>query len=249
MTKYNRLNSMYKNMLEDFREPWKEVNDSIRNLTSDAYEESYFKYGFLLNKNVGININYGAIDKRVIRSLFNEPNVSGLSLAETLGRTRYNLLLRERQSLVQGFIRGDSYVNIVKDLRQTYDKSFNDLLRIARTEGNRAANEGQVKAYDDAEEMGIEIDRIWITGGRNIRDAHQFMEGQKADEEGYFHYDGNRTRNPGGFGVASLDVNCKCSVIAKPKGTEFKVRRSNIGKKNIVEYKTFEEWEKDQKKS
>lgn len=248
MTKYNRFNSLQKNIIEELNTTWREVEKETRLLVSNEYEESFYKYGFLLNKDIGINLNYGLIDKNVIRSLYYEPNVSGLSLSQTLSKTRYNLLLKERQAMVQGFLRGDSYVNMIKGLKGEWNKSFNDMLRIVRTEGTRAANDGQVKVYDDAEEMGIDIDRIWVaTLDSRTRDAHQSLDGKKADKEGYFHYQGNRAKAPGGFGVASLDIMCRCSIIAKPKGTEFKVRRSNIGDKKIIEYTTYNEWKKDQK--
>jgi SPP1 gp7 family putative phage head morphogenesis protein len=248
MAKYNRLNSLNKTLIEDLNTSWKNIESDLRSLVGEEYSESYYRYGFLLNKTSGINLNYGLIDKEVIRSLFNKPNVSGLSLKETLSRTRYNLLLKERQAMVQGFLRGDSYVNLVKDLKETFNKSFNDTLRIVRTEGTRAANDGQVAVYDDAEGMGLEFDRIWVaTLDSRTRDSHQALDGQIADKEGYFHHAGAKAKAPGNFGIASEDINCRCTVIAQPKETQPKIRRSNIGDKEIIKYKSYEEWKKDQK--
>lgn len=248
MAKYNRLNSLQKTILDDFRNIWNRIDKEIRTLIGTEYEESFYRHGYLLDKDTGINLNFGIIDKETIFSLYTEPTVAGIALKDLLSNTRYNLLLKERQAMIQGFIKGESYVNIVKDLQQVFDKSFSDLLRIVRTEGTRAANAGQTAAYDEAEEMGIEFDRIWVaTLDGRTRDSHQSLDGQKADKEGYFYYAGERAKHPGGFGVASLDINCRCRVIAKPKDVEYKVRRSNINKKDIIQYEIYEEWKKDQK--
>lgn len=250
MTKYNRFNSLQKELIEEMNLKWKGIEKETRLLVSEEYEESYFRHGYLLNKEIGINVNYGLIPNETIRSLFYEPNVSGLSLAETLGKTRYNLLLKERQAMIQGFIRGDSYVNMIKNLKGEWNKSFNDILRILKTEGGRASTDGQLAVFDKAEEMGVELDRIWVHalgGQKNPRSSHEAADGQKADENGMFHVGGYTVPGPRKFGVAAEDINCLCDIIAKPKGTEFKVRRSNIGEKKIIDYKTYEEWKKDQK--
>ena len=248
MAKYNRLNSLQRTLIEDLKEPWREVEKDMRALVGDAYQDSYYQHGFMLSRDVGINLSFGLVDRATISALYNEPNLSGLSLKETLSRTRYNLLIKERQSLVQGFLKGDSYQTMARDIRDVFNKSFKDALRIVRTEGGRASSEGQLKSYDDAEDMGIEMDRIWLaTLDSKTRDSHPALDGQKADKEGYFHYRGEKTKAPRLWGIASEDIDCRCSTIAKPRDVEYKVRRSNIGNKDIIEYETYVEWKKDQK--
>ena len=250
MSKYNRLNNLYKTLTEELNESWNVVLKDIKTMTGDVYEESFYRYGFSMAHDTGINLSFGLIDKGVINSLYNEPNVSGLSLKETLSKTRYALLLKERQEITQSFLLGESYPKAAKRISKTFNKSFKDALRIARTEGTRAANDAQVACYDEAEEMGIEFDRIWLaTLDSRTRDSHGAIDGQVADKEGYFHYKGYKAKAPGGWGVAELNINCRCSIISKPKDIEFRVRRSNIGDKNIIDYTSYQEWKKDQKKA
>lgn len=46
----------------------------------------------------------------------------------------------------------------------------------------------------------------------HTRDAHLYLDGKTSDAEGYFYVDGARATHPGGFGVAELDINCRCAV-------------------------------------
>jgi len=243
MAKYNRLNSMYKNLTNDITTNWGVVDKEFKGLVKDAYNESYYLHGYLIAEDIGMNINFGLIPTDTIYSLYNTPNVSGLSLKQTLGNVRYKLLLKERQTIIQGFLQGESYADMAKRIQDEFNKSFNDALRIARTEGARAANEAQVSNLDDAENMGIEIDRIWLTGGKNIRDAHAVLHGVLADKEGYWHTRGYRARNPLGFGVAELDINCKCTVKSE-------VRKNNVKRQFVINDREVEEypkWKKQQK--
>lgn len=243
MSKYNRLNSMYKFLSDDLQENWGIVDKEFKSLVGDIYNESYYRHGFMISEDVGLNLNFGLIPKETINSLYSEPNVSGLSLRETLINTRYNLLLKERQTIIQGFLQGESYPKMAKRIQDEYNKSFKDSLRIARTEGTRAENEANVKNLDDAEDMGIEIDRIWLAAkDSRTRDSHQALDGQIADEEGFFHFKGAKSKGPGDWGIAEMDINCRCTIKAEVK--EVNVKKSNIIDKPVDSY---EQWKKAQK--
>lgn len=258
MSKYNRLNTLYKSVQEELNTSFNVVVKDIKNLVATEFEESYYMNGFLLSKELEINLSFGLIPKETIRALINEPNVSGASLIETLGKTRYNLLLKERQTMVQGFINGLSYNDMAKNISDEFNKSFNDALRIARTEGTRAANYGQLECYNEAEDMGVEIEKVWVAtlgpvgyGKGMTRPSHADLDGQAADEEGYFTIKtgdnaGARAECPGDFGIAEEDISCRCGVRAQLKDRAPKVRRENVGDKDIIEYKTYKQWKADQ---
>lgn len=45
-----------------------------------------------------------------------------------------------------------------------------------------------------------------------VRHAHRVLHNTFADEEGYFHYEGDRAKHPYGFSRYDLNVNCRCRV-------------------------------------
>jgi uncharacterized protein with gpF-like domain len=50
---------------------------------------------------------------------------------------------------------------------------------------------------------------------------------------------------PGGFGIASMDINCRCTVRAEIEGMEPKLRRARdekTGKNVVIPNTTYQEW-------
>lgn len=67
----------------------------------------------------------------------------------------------------------------------------------------------------------FDIEKVWNCTFRNSRDAHIAMHEQIADKDGYFYAPGGeRTKSPGGFGIAKLDINCQCYVTVRRKRNE-----------------------------
>jgi hypothetical protein len=247
MSKYNRLNNLLKSVNDITNSSFKEIGTEFKGLVSTVYDDAYYMNGFILSNNAGINLNFGIIPTEAIKALYNDVNVSGLSLLETNNNLRYKLLLKERQEMIQGFIKGDSYLDMAERISDVFGRSFSDALRIAETEGNRSASEGMLSLFDDAEEMGIEFDRIWVaTLDDKTRDTHADLDGTPADEDGLFWIGGDSAPGPVQWGIPEEDINCRCSVIAQMKDTKPTIRRENVGDKEIIEYKTYREWKKDQ---
>lgn len=231
MSKYNRLVNLNAFLENEMRILGKAVDDEIKTLVKETYESAFFEYGnSIVDQYAGAygpepsaSISFSQPRADDLRSLINEPNVSGTSLADTLSVNRYNALLYERQTITQGLLQGETYVKMAKRIQDATEKSFNDSLRIARTEAGRAQSEGQARAYDEAEEQGIEIVKTWVARHRNTRPEHNKLDGTHPDKNGYWYSTDPKTgkkaktRYPHGFGVAGLDINCFCVVTAQLK--------------------------------
>lgn len=215
MSKYNRMASLNQFIADEMKSLGKEVDALTKQLAQESYEKAFYEYGAVISDQAGAALNFGVVSRDTLASLVNVPNVSGVSLVETLTAARYNSLLKERQTIVRGLIQGESFVDMAKRIKDTFDMSFNNALRIARTEGTRAAGEGQAASYDRAEEIGVEVKRIWVAQKTSERHGKTSLQGQVADKDGYFHLGDLVTRHPGGFGVAAQDINCKCRIRAE----------------------------------
>lgn len=223
MSKYNRLVNLNAFLENEMRILGRAVDDEIKTLVKETYESAFFEYGAAIDSQYDGTISFSQPRADDLRSLINEPNVSGTSLANTLSVNRYNALLYERQTITQGLLQGETYVKMAKRIQEATEKSFNDSLRIARTEAGRAQSEGQARAYDEAEEQGIEIIKTWVARHRNTRPEHNKLDGTHPDKDGYWYSTDPKTgkkaktRYPHGFGVAGLDINCACIVTAQLK--------------------------------
>lgn len=218
MSKANRMQQLTDFIDSEMERLTGVVNAQIEFFTKEAYSQSYYNYTSVINEQAGMSLSWGVLNPDMIASIVNEPSVSGMSLGDILDKNRYLSLLEERQVITQGLIQGDSFQEMARRISQSFDKIFSDALRIARTEGTRAAGEGQALAYDRAEEMGIELKRIWSASATG--DARHYNWGWNkavADKDGYFTFTHSAgkggvvtrsAKSPGKFGIASWDINC-----------------------------------------
>ena len=98
-------------------------------------------------------------------------------------------------------------------------------MRIARTEGHRAAVEGQQVVYGKAESLGIELEYIWDAAlDKRTRPEHGALDGQKRGEDGFFDTAVGKVAVPLQSGVASFDIQCRCKLRAQIPGYPPKMR-------------------------
>ena len=89
-------------------------------------------------------------------------------------------------------------------------------MMISRTETTRIANGAANNAYQRAEESGIQIEKMWLSArDPDVRDAHASLDGQTVPAKALFDSNGATAAYPGEFGTGELDINCRCSTIAR----------------------------------
>lgn len=179
------------------------------------------------------------------------------TLTELLVKNRVEEVAKIRQTISSAIIRGESYKdtsNLVKDIigegaikngEVVASGAKFKALRIARTEGGRNYNAGSYANTQVAKSQGLEVKRQWLaTLDGRTRDTHQTLDGKFEDENGLFHADGESADYPQHFGVASLDINCRCTVIDRIEGVELESRRGKDkdGKSKVFEWINYPEW-------
>jgi hypothetical protein len=92
---------------------------------------------------------------------------------------------------------------------------------IARTEALRSVHEGKDAMFQQAIESGqLEADNLiqeWNTArDERVRGSHAAMHGQtRRYGERFVSGDGHETLHPGGFGIPSEDIQCRCTVSTR----------------------------------
>jgi SPP1 gp7 family putative phage head morphogenesis protein len=87
--------------------------------------------------------------------------------------------------------------------------------RIARTELVGLSNAANVEAW---RQSGVVDGKEWLSvRDGNTRDSHRGLDGQTVDSvDGLFRTSAGRTAaQPGGFGVAEEDINCRCTALPR----------------------------------
>ena len=130
------------------------------------------------------------------------------------------------KTVESGLDANKSIAEMQNDLIQTHSFSASRALRVARTETTKAVNTSHRKTYEELANRGVEMEIVWLAAP-GARDSHAAMDGQKVQPGEKFvvptnggKHAGQKTSQPGGFGKAALDINCRCVIstqIKQPK--------------------------------
>jgi len=113
-----------------------------------------------------------------------------------------------------GLVGGLSIDSMAEQLTKSGSMSIGRARTIARTEATRAVNGATIDAYKEAQAMGINMKKQWLSARDDkVRPEHRLLEGQQKDLEQDFQIDSYSGKSPGAFGAASMDINCRCTVI------------------------------------
>jgi len=239
MTRYNRLVTAERQMLEALNPALRANLATIRRLQPEQYGEAFFRYAWTIDNGAGVRLAWGVLNRDVILE-----NIANQFAKISLRRYGAEARLRVRTALNEGLSQGKPYQTMARDLKRALDTTFANAIRIIRTEGQTAANAWQEDAYMWAQRKGVEMDIVWdATLDGRTRPEHGAADGQKRGAEGLFTIGGERAPYPAWEGLsAGLRINCRCHLRAQVKGYEPPLRRTRD--QGIIPYQTYTEWSK-----
>jgi hypothetical protein len=153
--------------------------------------------------------------------------INGGSLAELLGDTDARTTERVRAAFLGTAAAGGDMAAIMDAIKGALGADYLGSIRFLDTIGNRVVNEAVEMAFKW--ESGVVMDAIlagqapegeelvkaWQHNDVTVspREDHIEMDGQIADEDGFFTApDGATAEGPGQFGDPKHDANCMCSI-------------------------------------
>lgn len=155
--------------------------------------------------------------EQVLNALTIDSKIS-TSLYEKLGENVSELKKKIRQEISRGIASAMSYADIARNLSNVSKTGLSNAFRIARTEGHRIQNQSAFDAMNKAKEKGAEVVKQWdATLDGRTRKTHRELDGKIVEVDEPFIFNGHKAMYPGGFGVASLDINCRCAVLTRAK--------------------------------
>ena len=271
MMKYNRLKNLEQEIYKQVKLLTNKNIGSIEKMINNFFSEIYYRTGYAYETSIGARLGFGLLDPNVISAIMINPfdrikwhdrmksnaqefaHKLSIELRSNLHQEQQRQKLKEeqlRKILAKGTIQGKGYGKMAADFSDITKTDVYKSLRIVRTETHRAQSAARLLAYQKtkkaADRLGIGINRIWVsTLDDRTRDSHRYMDGKESDPEtGLFTFEtGETTEGPGLSGIASQDIQCRCSDITKLKGFDPKFRRENISNE-VISNITYEEWAK-----
>jgi len=248
MAKYNRYDELIKSIEKNLKDITGKNAKLIQGLASEVYQESYYRTAYFFESGLQAKLGYGLINPDVIKAAVQNP-ISGLTLNETLAKNRVNIILKIRQEITQGLIKGESYSKMAKRFKGALEGDAYKALVVARTEAHRCQSQGTLESGYHAAEKGVEMWKVWeATLDGRTRDSHQSLDQIKVevDEDFTSPLTGATGPGPGMMGDAAEDCNCRCTTRFELKGyqPEKRYARDVEGQRGkIIDYTNYEDWQ------
>ena len=139
-------------------------------------------------------------------------------LGEDVSYLKKSIRAELSRGIANGLTWTEMAAHIAHGMNSPFHKAMNKAMRISRTEGHRIQNRAQMDMLNKAKENGADVVKQWIsTLDDRTRESHKVLDGQIREIEDYFEVNGHKAKYPGGFGVASEDIHCRCCMGQRAK--------------------------------
>lgn len=190
--------------------------DSITRYLTDSYYTGYVGTMYDI-QGQGIPLITPINEKQVTRAMTLNTKLS-VPLYTRMGIDVGVLKKQIAKHISRGIATSSSYAHIARNIDGASNTGFNKAMRIARTEGHRIQVLSANDAQHAAKAKGCEVVKQWdATLDGRTRPMHRLLDGKLAEIDEPFVVDDIEVMYPGGFGIASQDVNCRCALLQRAR--------------------------------
>ena len=186
--------------------------NTVSEYLAHCYEDGYISVLYDI-QGQGVPI-VTPIDQELVAKAVTVDTKLSKSLYDRLNEDIGELKKKVAATLSRGIAQNLSYTDIAKQITAQSNTGMNNAFRIARTEGHRIQEQAADDARKKAKEEGADIVKKWdsVLDGKT-RPNHRLLDGQVRELEEDFEVAGMKVKRPSAFGIASEDVNCRCTVL------------------------------------
>lgn len=265
LSAYDELDEKQKSLLKSqiyqkkFQENLKkQLDELIGNLNADSYDsitryltDSYYTgyVGTMYDiQGQGIPLITPINEKQVTRAMTLNTKLS-VPLYTRMGIDVGILKKQIAKHISRGIATSSSYAHIARNIDGASNIGFNKAMRIARTEGHRIQVLSANDAQHAAKAKGCEVVKQWdATLDGRTRPMHRLLDGKLAEIDEPFVVDDMEVMYPGGFGIASQDVNCRCALLQRARwaldADELKTLKERAAYYGLDKSEDFEDFKK-----
>ena len=139
-------------------------------------------------------------------------------LYSELGMDMTQLKTSIAAEITRGFASGMLYDEITRNIARVTTIPLKRAKMITRTEAGRVQEQATYDAAKGAKEHGANVVKQWsaVRDGKT-RDSHRALDGQVREVEEPFEVNGHKAMHPHDFGIASEDINCRCTMLTRAR--------------------------------
>lgn len=208
-------------LLKDLKSVYGKMNSNwysdMNGYLQDCYEDGFYQTMYSLH-NEGIPLVFPFNQKEAVHAAAQTGD--GIKLSNKLYSDVDALTTLTRREITKGIAMNSSYADIARSIEKKGEATLNQAYRIARTESHRIHEEVKFKTINQAADKGADIVKQWDASiDRRTRKSHAALDGQLRELDQPFKSptSGHTAMYPGGFGIASEDINCRCVVLQRAR--------------------------------
>lgn len=209
MNKYNRFQKEMSVIADMFTGDYRLLVKMINESNEMQYTEDYLRHAYLFQMGASTEMGFRMPSIATIKKALANP-IEKLTLNAVMQEHRNEIVRKINIEIAQSLIAGEGYSTMAERIRTAVGFSRKKARLVARTEAGRARS---IADEDVAEQAAkhAEMQGLWMSSlDSRVRMEHRELDGQKTDKEGYFRYGSHKAKAPRLFGVAKLDINCRC---------------------------------------
>lgn len=194
---------------------------TVSDYLTKCYRNGYTGVMYDLQQ-TGIPIIMPIDQAAVVRAIQTDSKLSK-SLYDKMGEDVTYLKKAVRAEVSRGIANGSTWNEVAGNLTRhmantSFQKAYNNSIRIARTEGHRIQVQSAMDAQKIARSKGADIVKQWdSTLDGNTRDLHRLLDGQIREVDEPFEVANLKVEAPGMFGDPAEDCNCRCCLLQRAR--------------------------------
>ena len=220
----------------------------INDRTPGIYTINRNYAAYTIEQQVGADVGFDLWDEQTVKRLIVEqPDLMPYYPPKRAVKRGIDLAWGKRkisEQITSGILQGESIKQLADRLQKNIPNMNRDsAIRAARTAVTGAQNAGRQESYRTAVEMGIKLQKQWMsTLDNRTRHDHADADGQMVDEDKPFNVGGYELMYPGDPNGPGHEIyNCRCTMIAVVVSVPLAlVRRA---REKIIPNMTYRQWE------
>lgn len=190
--------------------------ETVAKFLQDSYTDAFVGRVYTLHQQdmpVIVPIDHNTVVKAVTMDIKLKSD-----LYTELGVDMTKLLKTITGEITRGVASGLLYSDMVRNIANAGGIPLSRARTIVRTEAGRVQEQASMDAAQKAKAAGADVVKQWsaIRDGKT-RPRHRRLDGQIREVDEAFEIDGHKAMHPHDFGVASLDINCRCTMLTRAR--------------------------------
>lgn len=182
------------------------VSALVEGNAKEAFESAYEKFMETYEEELELPL-IQTLTTGMVANAFEE----GFPLSKTMAHNKKITTNTLHRTFQESFRQNEPLPEVTRRVSEVVRNDAQRVRTVVQEETARMQNQAQTESVAQAEEQGVNVDVIWNSmRDKKVRKAHQELNGQKADAEGWFYVDGDKAKHPHGFSKIGLNIRCRC---------------------------------------